>query len=55
MSGEGRYEMRPQLNTMYIIFCTEDEEKIILSILEDLRKEYIGEGIACFVSDAEVR
>jgi hypothetical protein len=45
----------PQLNTMYIIFCTEDEEKIILSILEDLRKEYIGEGIACFVSDAEVR
>lgn len=45
----------PQLNTMYIIFCTGDEEKIILSILEDLRKEYIGEGIACFVSDAEVR
>ena len=45
----------PQLNTMYIIFCTEDEEKIILSIIEDLRKEYIGEGIACFVSDAEVR
>lgn len=45
----------PQSNTMYIIFCSEDEEQIILTILEDLRKEYIGEGIACFVSDAEVR
>lgn len=45
----------PQFNTMYVIFCPEDEEKIITSIIEDLRKQYIGEGIACFVSDAEAR
>ena len=48
-------EIWPQFNTMYIIYCSEDEEKIIVSIIEELRKEYVGEGISCFVSDAEVR
>ena len=42
----------PQLNVMYIIYCDEDECKKIVGIAEKLREQYIGEGIACFVSEA---
>jgi hypothetical protein len=42
----------PQLNVMYIIYCGENECKKIVEIAEKLREQYIGEGIACFVSEA---
>lgn len=42
----------PQLNVMYIIYCDEDECNKIVGIAEKLREQYIGEGIACFVSEA---
>ncbi len=42
----------PQLNMMYIIYCGEEDCKTIISIVEKLREQYIGEGIACFVSDS---
>lgn len=43
----------PQLNVMYIIYCTEDEAKQIVDICQKLREKYISEGIACFKSSAE--
>lgn len=42
----------PQLNVMYIIYCSEEDCKTIISIVEQLRLQYIGEGIACFVSES---
>lgn len=42
----------PQLNTMYIIFCTEDDAEKIKGIVRKLRKLFITEGIGCFVSAA---
>ena len=42
----------PQLNVMYIIYCSDEECKKIVSIAEKLREQYIGEGIACFVSES---
>ncbi len=42
----------PQLNTMFIIYTTEDESQKIIEIVEKLRLRYIGEGVACFISDA---
>ncbi len=40
----------PQLNTMYIIYCTEEEAVKIVEIVRNLRKVYVTEGIACFLS-----
>ncbi len=42
----------PQLNMMYIIYCSEDDCKKIVAIVEKLREKYMGEGIACFVSES---
>lgn len=42
----------PQLNVMYIIYCNEEDCKKIIEIVEQLRMQYIGEGVACFVSEA---
>ncbi len=42
----------PQLNMMYIIYCSEDDCKTIISIVDKLREQYMGEGIACFVSES---
>lgn len=42
----------PQLNVMYIVYCSEDECQKIIEIVEKLRMQYIGEGIACFVSES---
>ncbi len=42
----------PQLNVMYIVYCSEDDCKKIVEIAEKLRLQYIGEGIACFVSES---
>lgn len=45
-------EIWPQLNVMFIIYCDEEESKKIIKVVEDLREKYMGEGIACFVSQA---
>jgi len=42
----------PELNMMYIIYCSEEDMNKILSIVEKLREKYMGEGIACFVSES---
>jgi len=42
----------PQLNSMYVIFCSMEEAQIIRRIVIDLRLRYPMEGIACFVSSA---
>lgn len=42
----------PQLNVMYIVYCNPDDCAKIIEIVEQLRMQYIGEGIACFVSES---
>lgn len=42
----------PQLNVMYIVYCDEEECKTIIEIVEKLRVQYMGEGIACFISES---
>ncbi|MDY6396124.1 MAG: hypothetical protein SPL22_00195 [Treponema sp.] len=42
----------PQLNMMYIIYCSEEDCTKIIAIVEKLREKYMGEGIACFVSES---
>lgn len=42
----------PQLNLMYIIYCSEEEAEKIKEIVVKLRKLYITEGIACFISES---
>ncbi|MBR5867586.1 MAG: hypothetical protein IKZ04_06705 [Spirochaetaceae bacterium] len=44
----------PQLNCMYIVYCTEAQTNVIKDIISDLRQEYPDEGIACFKSEAEI-
>ncbi|GMO63620.1 MAG: hypothetical protein Ta2A_10810 [Treponemataceae bacterium] len=43
----------PQLNTMFIIYCTEEEAERVFSVVKGLRKRYADEGFACFKSEAE--
>ena len=43
----------PQLNMMYIIYCSEEEADEIIAICQKLREKYMAEGIACFRSSAE--
>ena len=43
----------PQLNMMYIIYCSEEEADRIIAICQKLREKYMAEGIACFKSSAE--
>lgn len=45
----------PQLNEMFVIYCGEEEAEKIYEIVGKVRKHYPAEGIACFVSEAEVR
>ena len=40
----------PQLNLMYIIYCSEEEAEKIKHIVTKFRKLFITEGIGCFVS-----
>lgn len=42
----------PQLNVMYIVYCNEEECRTIVEIVEKLRVQYMGEGIACFISES---
>ena len=43
----------PQLNVMFIIYCSEEDMPKIKEIVWMLRDKYRTEGIACFVSSAE--
>ena len=42
----------PQLNMMYIIYCSQEDCDTIVQIVQQLRETYMGEGIACFVSES---
>ncbi len=42
----------PQCNMMFIIYCSKDEAKKIRQVVQKLRKQFITEGIACFMSQA---
>ena len=44
----------PQLNMMYIIYCTQEEATVIKEIITKLRGIYKNntDGIACFISSA---
>lgn len=42
----------PELNMMYVIYCDKEEAKKIYSVVKKLRKKFITEGIACFMSRA---
>ena len=44
----------PQLNSMYVVYCTQEQIGPIKEIIDSLRKEYPGEGVACFLSEAKV-
>ncbi len=43
----------PQLNMMFIIYCDNEEADTIKLIVKKLREKYIGEGIACFISESD--
>ena len=43
----------PQLNVMFIVYCSEADCEVIKNIVWKLRDKYRTEGIACFVSRAE--
>jgi len=43
----------PQENTQFLLYAEESEVQFIIEIVEKLRKEYVGEGVACFKSAAE--
>ena len=45
-------EVWPQLNSMYIIYCSKEEANALAKIVIKLRKLYPTEGIAMFVSMA---
>ncbi len=42
----------PQLNMMYVIYCDKAEAKKIYAVIKKLRKKFLTEGIACFMSRA---
>lgn len=43
----------PQLNTMLITFCNEDDTAKVKRVVQILRDKYKTEGIACFIGHAE--
>jgi hypothetical protein len=43
----------PQLNSAFVLFCTDLETDAVVAVINRLRKEYAGEGLACFKSAAE--
>jgi hypothetical protein len=40
----------PQENTTFILYVAESEERAITGVIETVRKQYVGEGLACFKS-----
>ena len=45
----------PQLNEMLVIYCEKEESEKIVEVVQKVREHYPAEGIACFISEAEVR
>lgn len=45
----------PELNMMYIIYCGAEECEKIVAVVDKLREKYMGEGIACFISESTER
>jgi hypothetical protein len=43
----------PERNSVFTIYCTEDEASRLLVIVKALRERYSMEGVACFKSYAE--
>lgn len=43
----------PQLNTMFIVYCDKVDAKKIKDLIKSLRKQFVGEGLACYVSKAK--
>jgi hypothetical protein len=43
----------PQENTIIVVYCTQDGADTIAALVAELRKEYVGEGLACFQTPAE--
>ncbi len=41
----------PQLNTLYIIYCSEEDAEKIKQIVVKLRKLFVTEGIGCFIGN----
>ena len=58
--GQGNSEPKmgdaiwPQLNCMYIVICSDKEEKVIVDIIQSLHKMYPKEGLFCTKSTVEV-
>lgn len=44
----------PQLNCMYLVYCTKKQAAEVAAVVEQLRREYPGEGLACFKSKAKI-
>ena len=44
----------PQLNMMFVIYCSKEMAVRIHDIVEQVRKLYPHEGIACFKSKAKI-
>lgn len=44
----------PQLNCMYIVICTQEQAKVVKSIIKGLHQEYPNEGLACFKSKVKM-
>lgn len=42
----------PQVNSQFIIYCSEDEAKKIKSIVNDIREKYPNDGISIFFTAA---
>ncbi len=43
----------PQLNCMFILFCTKSDAAIVKEIVTSIREKYKDEGIACYVGKAK--
>jgi hypothetical protein len=43
----------PQENTLFVLYVAEYESEKIVEVINALRKEYTGEGLACFRSEME--
>lgn len=44
----------PQLNSMFIIYAEDDQVQKIQKVVENINSQYIGEGAAAFVTEAQV-
>jgi len=41
----------PQLNVLYLIYCTEEEAEKIKEVVTKFRHLFITEGVGCFISN----